>query len=246
MKKQESMSIVDAMLKAQEGEQESTPKKYPLPKKDTEAAPIEKEVKKRTPRAKKVQAEKEVAPTEKVPVEKEVKKRTSRTTKTEKPAEVKTEEKPEAKKPVTIKPRTKKPVAPKAIVDDSLVKDKFPLTIDIEGTGILTRQPLTNGWDDLKVLLAEEKDVYIACYWTKADLKKFNYQKDYMVEKVPAKGFPFNLDITTPVFDCETMDKIYCASIYTEAVYYFFRDTFTREDDGFMYMNLMEVEVYTK
>lgn len=78
--------------------------------------------------------------------------------------------------------------------------------------------------------LEAEKTLYFACYWTKRQIKEYGYETDHLV-KTPKDGFPYDLDILTAVIPCETVQRIFAMSSYTEAMFRFEGDDFKPIED---------------
>lgn len=102
--------------------------------------------------------------------------------------------------------------------------------------------------------LEEEKTLYFACYWTKRQIREFNYAENYHIDPAIVKnGFPLDLDIAMAVLPCETMERVYAMSRITEALYRFegsdfkpVEDTDPRSGDKFQIRvsTGMEFEIY--
>ena len=100
----------------------------------------------------------------------------------------------------------------------------FPETIETGDYGKLTRMDskLTE-WADIKALLEADKQVFFATFWTKRQIKEFGYAQRWEV-KVPKDGFPNDLDLLLGVLPCSNVSRLWCMSIYTEAMM-FIEDT---------------------
>lgn len=83
---------------------------------------------------------------------------------------------------------------------------------------------------DIIAALEAEKTLYFACYWTKRQIKEFSYEATRMV-KAPKNGFPYDLDILTAVIPCETIERIFAMSSYTEALFQFEGEDFKPIED---------------
>lgn len=80
--------------------------------------------------------------------------------------------------------------------------------------------------------LEEEKTLYFACYWTKRQIREFQYAENYLIKpEVVKNGFPYDLDIAMAVLPCETMERLYAMSRITEALYRFEGDDFKPIED---------------
>lgn len=85
-------------------------------------------------------------------------------------------------------------------------------------------------YKEVVAALEAEKTLYFACYWTKRRIKEFEYEFNLEV-KTPKNGFPYDLDILTAVIPCETIERIYAMSSYTEAMFRFNGNDFAPVDD---------------
>lgn len=75
---------------------------------------------------------------------------------------------------------------------------------------------------DIMQALEEEKTLYFAAYWTKRHIREYNYALTRMVNPDTVKhGFPYDLDMLMAVLPCETMERVYAMSRYTEALFQF-------------------------
>lgn len=104
--------------------------------------------------------------------------------------------------------------------------------------------------DEVRKALEDGKTLFIAAYWTKAHIKKYDYAATFALRDVP-KSFPDDLDILNIVVACENIDRVWAMSTYTEAAYYFDGEQFMPvedDDDGEKFTvrvsNGMEFEVY--
>lgn len=131
----------------------------------------------------------------------------------------------------------------------------FPKEIDHPDLGKLIACPgkFTSYAEVLEALNAE-KTLYLAAYWTKRHIKEYRYSESYLTNPETSKnGFPFDLDILMAVLPCETMERVFAMSLYTEALYRFdgddfkpIEDTDPRSGDKFQVRvsNGMEFEIY--
>ena len=179
----------------------------------------------------------------------------------EEPAE---EAKPAQKTTSQVKkstPKVKKPevdtIPPVSNVGgDKLPSAKiFPKEIEHPDLGKLIACPgkFTSYAEVLEALNAE-KTLYFAAYWTKRHIRAYNYAESYLTNPETSKnGFPFDLDILMAVLPCETMERVFAMSRYTEALYRFdggdfqpIEDTDPRSGDKFQVRvsNGMEFEIY--
>lgn len=176
-----------------------------------------------------------------------------------------TEEKPEPKK-TTKKSGLKKSSAKKTEVEtlpaasnvgvDNLPSAKmFPAEIDHPELGkIVACTGAYTTYAEILKALEEEKTLYFACYWTKRQIREFQYAASKMVKpEVVKNGFPLDLDILMAVLPCETMERVFAMSRITEALFQFegedfkyIEDTDPRSGDKFQIRVSagMEFEIY--
>ena len=112
----------------------------------------------------------------------------------------------------------------------------FPAEIDHPELGklIACTGDYTEYADILKALNDEEspKTLYFAAYWTKRHIKEYQYANVKMVNpKTVKNGFPLDLDILMAVLPCETMERVYAMSRYTEALFQFEGEDFQYVED---------------
>lgn len=110
----------------------------------------------------------------------------------------------------------------------------FPPVLDLEGldTKLVSCAGEYESFDQIRKALEAEKSLYIACYWSKTQVKKFEYAQAYQVKPETCKnGFPNDLDILNAVLTCETMDRLFAMSLYTEALFRFDGDDFKAVED---------------
>ena len=166
--------------------------------------------------------------------------------------------KPEAKKPDAKKPEVKKPGASKAPAKSAkdsyydLMVKTFPPVIEERELGTLKRVDDITTMDELrKALNEDERNLYFCGYWDKKLVRQYSYAKFFEVDNTPV--FPLNLDITQALYVCDSMDRVYAVSTYTEAIYKFFGDdlalVFVESEDGddaipVRYSNGMEFAIY--
>ena len=109
----------------------------------------------------------------------------------------------------------------------------FPAEIDhpelgkiVACTGAYTTYP------EILKALEEEKTLYFACYWTKRQIREYQYAQAKMIDpKVVKNGFPLDLDILMAVLPCETMERVYAMSRMTEALFQFEGEDFKPVED---------------
>lgn len=182
------------------------------------------------------------------PKESSLKPKNKGSKKTEKPAEKEaetdeeTDEEAPAEKPKKkggIKSSKKKneveslpPVSTKGI--DTGSATFFPEVLELDGldTKLVSCAGEYESFDQIRKALEAEKSLYFACYWTKQQVKKFEYASSYQVKPETCKnGFPNDLDILNAVLTCETMDRLYAMSLYTEALFRFEGEDFKAVED---------------
>ena len=96
----------------------------------------------------------------------------------------------------------------------------FPDTFEHDdlGTLVACKGEFTT-YKELYAALEEGQTLYFACYWTPRHIKEFSYAASRQVSC--PKSFPNDLDILLAVVPCETMERLYCMSQYTEALFMF-------------------------
>ena len=178
--------------------------------------------------------------------------------KSEPVAEPKTAKSSKVKKPGVKKPEVKEPKASKApakTAKDSyydLMVKTFPPVIEEKELGTLKRVDDITTMDELrKALNEDERNLYFCGYWDKKLVRQYSYTKFFEVENTPV--FPLNLDITQALYVCDSMDRVYAVSTYTEAIYKFFGEDLAlvsvESEDGddaipVRYSNGMEYAIY--
>jgi hypothetical protein len=106
----------------------------------------------------------------------------------------------------------------------------FPETLEVEGLGKLTAVPdKYMDYKTLKNAIDEGQDIYFATYWTPKHIKEYDYAGTNEVNA--PKNFPNNLDLLVAVVPCETIDRVWAMSQYTEAMYRFDGDDFEPVED---------------
>lgn len=161
-------------------------------------------------------------------------------------------EKPEDKpKPTKKKAESKKsavettPPATNASKDLPTAK-MFPDEFMFESEdGPITLKSVHKDYHDFKAIraaLEEEKQLYIAAYWTKLHVRKFNYKEQFALPEQP-KGFPLNLDVLSIVLVLDKIDRLYAVSTYTDAVYRFDAPSFVPIEDEDVNGNKFTVRV---
>lgn len=207
---------------------------------------------------KELQSEIDVAIKEAVQKQEEAKKseKSSRTS-SKKPADKKPVDK-SLKKPLGKKPAATKPESKKNEVKTTSNKSHpsvlmFPEELNLKFLGddaTLVKSKMT--YEELRKAMDEEKPVYIVGYWNPAQIKQFYF--DSFKTMPDGRSFEHDLDLYTPLYACERIDRIICVSNYTEAVTFFDKDDFTEvenkdphtgESFPVKIANGMEFEVYT-
>lgn len=136
------------------------------------------------------------------------------------------------------------------------VASMFPEELSFEaddGEKTLTRvHDKYHTMQEVRDAINEGKTLFIAAYWTKLHLKKYGYAEMFHLTDTP-KPFPDDLDILNIVVACDTMDRVFAMSTYTEAMYRFDKPDFEPVEDedpsdGSKFTvrvsNAMEFEVY--
>ena len=170
---------------------------------------------------------------------------------TEETAEV--EEKPKKKGSKSLK-------APKAKVEEKTPISKqsftlakiFPKTIDVKDLGTLeVRNTEFHSMAEITDALNEGRELYFATYWPARMIKQFDYAGT--TQTVAPKSFDNDLDILMAVVTCTNIERVWCMSVYTEAMYNFNGDELKpiTDKDGdtefqIRVSNGMEFEIYEK
>ena len=132
----------------------------------------------------------------------------------------------------------KKPTLKKKKVEESTPASKamlpiakfFPEEIEHEDLGKLVAVPdKFKTYEELFKALEEGKTVYFACYWTARQIKEYDYAGSRMV-KCP-KSFPHDLDLLVACVPCERVQRVWCMSQYTEAMFMFEGDSLEPVED---------------
>lgn len=207
---------------------------------------------------KELQAEIDVALKEALQKQEEAKKSAkSSHTSSKKPADKKPIDK-SLKKPLGKKAAESKSTPKKGEVKTTSNKANpsvlmFPEELNLKFLGddvTLVKSKMT--YEELRKAMDEEKPVYIVGYWNPAQIKQFYFES--FKTKPDGKSFEHDLDLYTPLYACERIDRIICVSNYTEAVTFFDKDDFTEvenkdphtgESFPVKITNGMEFEVYT-
>lgn len=149
----------------------------------------------------------------------------------EKPADSKKQKSSADKK----KPANKKNPSPEVVGADS-----FPNELDMGDTKYAIAHDIT---DMAKLLESFNKDeeIMFAFYWSKAQLKQFNYAQGTL--PAPKEGFENNLDLASALYVSEELKVCYSLSMYTESLYQTMPDSF-EEIDGVRYNMGIEFQIY--
>lgn len=73
--------------------------------------------------------------------------------------------------------------------------------------------------------------LFIAAYWTKAHIKKYGYKEMFVLMNDAPSHFPDDLDILNICVACDTMERVFAMSTYTEAMYRFDKPDFEPVED---------------
>lgn len=109
----------------------------------------------------------------------------------------------------------------------------FPAEIDHPELGkIVACTGAYTTYAEILKALEEEKTLYFACYWTKRQIREYQYAQAKMIDpKVVKNGFPLDLDILMAVLPCETMERVFAMSRITEALFQFEGEDFKPVED---------------
>lgn len=160
------------------------------------------------------------------------------TTKAKKP------EKTEPEKPVTSKQTDKFGNLPTAVM--------FPKEYVVKDLGKLVLcSDKFKSMEDVAKAFNEGRHIYFLSYWNAVQIQQFKYSESYYC--LPTKSFPDDLDVMEPVFYAERTKKMWCNSLYSEAMFMFFdteveyiesKNPYTGEDFKARVSNGMEFEIY--
>ena len=109
----------------------------------------------------------------------------------------------------------------------------FPAEIDHPELGkIVACTGAYTTYAEILKALEEDKTLYFACYWTKRQIREFQYAASKMIKpEVVKNGFPYDLDILMAVLPCETMERVFAMSRITEALFQFEGEDFKPVED---------------
>lgn len=167
------------------------------------------------------------------------------------------EEPPKKEKPKkALKNKSMKTAKPKTKASKSLpVAKMFPseITFDAEDgeVNLVCVHDKYHTVNDVRKALEDGVTLYIAAYWTKRHIKEYNYARQFELPSSP-KQFPDDLDILNIVIACDSLERVFAMSTYTEALYMFDADSFRPVEDidengeefTVRVTNGMEFEVY--
>ena len=167
--------------------------------------------------------------------------------------EPKTEKTTETKKKVVKKSANKVEEAAKLSSKSFSMAKIFPPTVEVKDLGELVARPDEfHSMADLVEAINNGREIYFATYWTARQIKEFNYSGAC---NVPCpKSFDNDLDILMAVVTCTNIDRVWCMSVYTEAMYNFdgteLEPVTDKDEAGNKYQirvsNGMEFEIYEK
>ena len=125
------------------------------------------------------------------------------------------------------------PAASNVGVDRLPSAKMFPAVIDHPELGkIVACTNAYTTYPEILKALEEEKTLYFACYWTKRQIREYQYAQAKMIDpKVVKNGFPLDLDILMAVLPCETMERVFAMSRMTEALFQFEGEDFKPVED---------------
>lgn len=148
------------------------------------------------------------------------------------------EEKPKKKLKKSTKAAKSNKSKSQGVVESESVSSKgmlpcakiFPKEIDHEDLGKLIAVPdKYHTYKEVFKALEDGKTLYFACYWTARHIKEYDYA---VTRNVPApKKFPHDLDLLVACIPCEKIDRLWCMSQYTEALFMFEGDAFEPIED---------------
>lgn len=139
----------------------------------------------------------------------------------------KSEKKTSKKKPILRKKVEEVTPATKATLPAAKF---FPDEIEHEDLGKLVAVPNKyHSYKEVFEALDKGKTLYLACYWSARLIKEYDYAGTRLV---PApKKFPHDLDLLVACVPCEKIERVWCMSQYTEAMFMFDGDAFEPIED---------------
>ena len=125
------------------------------------------------------------------------------------------------------------PAASNVGIDNLPSAKMFPAEIDHPELGkIVACTGAYTTYAEILKALEEEKTLYFACYWTKRQIREFQYAQTKIIKpEVVKNGFPYDLDILMAVLPCETMERVFAMSRITEALFQFEGEDFKPVED---------------
>lgn len=164
------------------------------------------------------------------------------------------EEKPKKKGSKSLKaPKEKVIDAPKLSKKSRDLAKIFPKRIEVKDLGVLeARNNEFNTMAELTEALNEGREIYIAAYWNARQIKEFAYGVSNRVDC--PKSFENDLDIMMAVVTCTNVERVWCMSVYTEAMMCFegedLEPVADKDENGKEYFirvaNGLEFEIYEK
>lgn len=148
------------------------------------------------------------------------------TDKAKAPADKKTEDKKPAEKSNKVQ------TAPQPTSNGRPAQAKmFPKEVELsDGTTIVSCFDAYKTYTELFEAINEGKTLYIVCYWTAKHIKQFKYAELTLIPNAP-KEFENDLDVLTAIATCETMERVYAMSLYTEGMFLIDGDDLTYVED---------------
>ena len=166
--------------------------------------------------------------------------------------ETKPEKKTTGKKTLkAVKTVPQKTKASKLLPTASMFPDEITFDADDGKKTLKCAHDKYHTIEQVRKALEDDKTLYVATYWTKRHIKEYDYNTTFSVSA--PKSFPDDLDILNIVVACDTIDRVFAMSTYTEGLYRFEGADFEPVDDedpatGDKYTvrvsNGMEFEVY--
>lgn len=164
------------------------------------------------------------------PVEKSAEKTSKPEAKTEKKADSKGAEKKSDKKPVVKKPP----------VPETVGAEAFPEKLEMGDATYVLAHDITS-MDDLFKAFNDDEEIVFAFYWSKSQIKQFNYGSGLL--PAPKDGFADNLDLASTLYVSDNGKVCYNLSMYTEALYQVMPAAF-EEIEGVRYSDGIEYQIY--
>ena len=163
-----------------------------------------------------------------------------------KPSAKKTEPKEEPKKTETKKEKpvskTKKTPTLEEVLTMKhgvVLLGEFPETVEFDDTEYEIAKDITS-MKKLHKAIEEQRDILIAFYFPKRNLKQFGYFNDILGK---VSSFENDLDLAQPLYISEEDKVAYVVSVYTEAFFFILPPDFTPVD-GVKIAGDIEFEIY--